>query len=57
VGIGAGLGKFAVLFDVAGGVGAEPQAWENEGQTPGYGGRDGRATPQLEQIKRGGEKA
>jgi hypothetical protein len=57
VGIGAGLGKFAVLFDVAGGVGAEPQAWENESQTPGYGGRDGRATPQLEQIKRGGEKA
>jgi hypothetical protein len=45
VGVGAGHRQFAILFHVAGRVGAQPEAGQHQHQAPGHGGRQGRAPP------------
>ena len=57
MGVGAGLGQFAILFDVSGGIAAQPEAGQDERQAPGDGGGLRARRAKFEEIERGGEKA
>jgi hypothetical protein len=51
------LGEFAVLFDVAGGVGAQPETGQNKKEAAGHGGGNGSAARQLKEIEAGSKEA